>query len=193
MASKRKTWQEKLADKSGYPKVLTLQAGFPCYNALHKMGAEAGDPVVLVNPSDVTALMQQVPPGRVTTLVEICQWLAQKYQVKGCCTLTAGIFVMTAANAAEGARQESRDLGIPYWRTLKADGYLNEKFPGGLEGHKALLEAEGFSVVQKGKRYRVAGLRDALFSEFAEPPGDEVPRLVNSAPSTGLKNMPDRR
>ncbi len=37
------------------------------------MGAEAGDPVVLVNPSDVTALMRQVLPGRLTTLVEICR------------------------------------------------------------------------------------------------------------------------
>lgn len=35
MAAKRKTWQEKLADKPGYPKVIALQAGFPCYNAVH--------------------------------------------------------------------------------------------------------------------------------------------------------------
>lgn len=168
MTAKRKAWQEKLADKPGYPKVLTLQAGFPCYNALHKMGAEVGDPVVLVNPSDVIALMRQVPVGRLTTLVEICQWLARKYQVKGCCTLTAGIFVMTAANAVEEAKREGRDLGIPYWRTLKADGYLNEKFPGGLEAHKALLEAEGFTVVQKGKRYHVAGYQAVLFSDFED-------------------------
>jgi len=168
MTAKRKTWQEKLADKPGYPKVIALQAGFPCYNAVHKMGAEAGDPVVLVNPSDVTALMRQVPPGHLTTLSEICQWLARKYQAKGCCTLTAGIFVMTAANAVEEARAEGRELDIPYWRTLKADGSLNEKFPGGLEGHKALLEAEGFTVAQKGKRYYVAGYRDVLFSDFED-------------------------
>ena len=61
MTSKRKTWQEKLADRSGYPKVIPLQDGLPCYNAVHKMGAEVGDPVVLVNPSDVVALMRQVP------------------------------------------------------------------------------------------------------------------------------------
>lgn len=56
MTSRRKTWQEKLADKPAYPKVIALQAGFPCYNALHKMGVEVGDPVVLVNPSEVVAL-----------------------------------------------------------------------------------------------------------------------------------------
>jgi len=73
---------------------------------------------------------------------------------------------MTAANAVEEARQEGRELDIPYWRTLKADGYLNEKFPGGLEGHKALLEGEGFTVVQKGKRYFVPAYQDFLFRDF---------------------------
>ncbi len=73
---------------------------------------------------------------------------------------------MTAANAVEEARQEGRELDIPYWRTLKADGFLNEKFPGGLEGHKALLEAEGFTVAQKGKRYSVAGYQEFLFRDF---------------------------
>ena len=64
------------------------------------MGAQVGDPVLLVSPSDVTALMRQVPPGRSTTLSEICPWLPLKYQAKGCCMLTAGIFLTTTANAA---------------------------------------------------------------------------------------------
>ncbi len=113
MISKRKTWQEKLADKAGYPKIVTLQTNFPCYNAVHKMGAESGDPVVLVNPSDVIAMMRQVPPGNLITIVEICLYLAKKYRAAGCCTLTTGIFVLTAANAAEEAKQEGRDLKIP--------------------------------------------------------------------------------
>ena len=138
----------------------------PCYNPLRRIGAETGDSVVKANSSDVTALMRQVPPGRLTTLGEICNWIRRKYQVKGCCTLTAGIFVMTAANAVEEAKQEGLDLGIPYWRTLKADGSLNEKFPGSLAGHKKLLEEEGFTVVQKGKRYFVQAYQDFLFRNF---------------------------
>ena len=35
----KKTWQEKLEDKASLPKVLKLEKGFPCYNAVHKMGA----------------------------------------------------------------------------------------------------------------------------------------------------------
>ena len=42
-------------------------------------------------------------------------------------------------------------------KTLKAEGFLNEKYPGGIERHKELLETEGFKVVRKGKRYLVPG------------------------------------
>jgi alkylated DNA nucleotide flippase Atl1 len=168
MASRKKTWQEKLADKPGYPKRVSLETRFPCYNAVHKMGAEAGDQVVLVNPSQVVALMRQVPRGRLTTIVYICQNLARRHQAQGCCSLTAGIFIMTAANAAEEAMSEGRDLDIPYWRTLKADGYLNEKYPGGVQAHKMLLEEEGFTVARKGRRYYVAGHEAFLFHDFGD-------------------------
>lgn len=155
MGYKRKTWQEKLADKKNLPKILRLQKRFPCYNAVHAMGAEVGDDVVLVNPSDVVALMKQVPKGKLITLVDICRILAKKHGVDACCSLTAGIFVMTAANAAEEAAFQGKSLGIPYWRTLKADGSLNEKYPGGALAQKKLLEAEGFTILKKGKRYVV--------------------------------------
>lgn len=70
MKSRRKSWQEKLADKKGLPKVLKLEKRFPCYNAVHKMGAEAGDRIVLVNPNEVVELMGKVPYGRLATIVE---------------------------------------------------------------------------------------------------------------------------
>jgi hypothetical protein len=117
------------------------------------MGADAGDEVVLVNPSEVVDIMKQVPQGKLTTIVEICMKLARKHNTKGCCSLTTGIFIMTAANAVEEARQEGRVMDIPYWRTLKADGYLNPKYPGGQEAHRKLLEQEDYRVRQKGKKY----------------------------------------
>jgi hypothetical protein len=60
----KKTWQEKLGDKASLPKVLKLEKGFPCYNAVHKICAEAGEDIVLVNPSVVVETMKQVPKGR---------------------------------------------------------------------------------------------------------------------------------
>ena len=53
--------------------------------------------------------------------------------------MTAGIFISMAAWAS--FQRPERDT--PYWRTLKAGGELNEKYPGGIPAQRALLEAEG--------------------------------------------------
>jgi len=155
MGYKKKSWQEKLADKENLPKILKLQKHFPCYNAVHKMGAEAGDDIVLVNPSEIVAAMKQVSKGKVITLAGICKAIAKHHHVQACCSLTTGIFIMTAANAAEEATCEGKSLRIPYWRTLKADGSLNEKYPGGALAQKKLLEQEGVPVMKKGKKFVV--------------------------------------
>jgi hypothetical protein len=155
MSSRRKSWQEKLRDKKGLPKILKLEERFPCYNAVHKMGAEVGDKVVLVNPSEIVEEMKKVHKGRLITIVEICKKIAKKHKVKACCSLTTGIFIMTAANAAEEAAKEGKGLNIPYWRTLKTGGFLNEKYPGGTEAHKKSLEKEGFKIIQKGRKFVV--------------------------------------
>lgn len=131
------------------------------------MGLQPGDQIVLVNPSEVVQCMKQVPAGRLVTIGEICKHLAQKYRVKGCCSLTVGsIFIMIAAHAAEQAEAEDQDWQIPYWRTLKADGYLHPKFPGGVESHKRLLEQEGFRVVRVGQGGRVVDYPRDLFQEW---------------------------
>ena len=154
-----------MQDKPGYPKVLILEKRFPCYNTVHKMGSKVGDKVVLVNTSEVIPIMASIPQGKLITIREICQQIAHKHGVQGCCSLTTGIFTMTIANAVVEAKAKgevSSLTQIPYWRTLKADGYLNEKFPGGQEAHKALLQAEGFLVIARGKKYQVKDFENAL-------------------------------
>jgi 6-O-methylguanine DNA methyltransferase, DNA binding domain len=167
MTYKKKTWMEKLGDKKGLPKVMELEERFPCYNAVHKMGAEVGDSVVLVNPSEVVAIMKDVPEGKLITIVELCKAIAKKHGVQACCSLTTGIFIMTAANAVEESIKEDTYMHIPYWRTLKADGFLNDKYPGGAEAQKRLLEDEGFVVRQKGKRYFVLNYQDHLVNSLS--------------------------
>jgi len=73
---------------------------------------------------------------------------------------------MTAANAAEEAAKRGKNLNIPYWRTLKADGFLNEKYPGGAEAQKEKLENEGFTVIKKGKKYVVQNYQDFLVKQW---------------------------
>ncbi len=162
----KKTWFQKMQDKPGYPKVLILEERFPCYPAVHKLGADVGDEVVLVNPSEVFPLMASVPMGKVITLSEICLTLAKKHGVKGCCTLTAGIFTMTIANAVEELKSggDTSELSrMPWWRTLKMNGFLNEKYPGGQEAQKKLLELEGFTLISRGKKFQVADYEKAIF------------------------------
>jgi hypothetical protein len=106
--------------------------------------------------------MKQVPYGKLITIVEICKRIAKQHSVPACCSLTTGIFIMTAANAAEEANREAKSLDIPYWRTLKSGGFLNAKYPGGQEGHKRLLEQEGHKVIQKGKCFLVQDFQKYL-------------------------------
>jgi hypothetical protein len=51
--------------------------------------------------------------------------------------ITAGIFVSIAAWASY---QRSEDE-TPYWRTLKANGELNEKYPNGIEAQKGKIRS----------------------------------------------------
>jgi hypothetical protein len=45
---------------------------------------------------------------------------------------------------------------------VKTGGFLNEKYPGGTEAQKKLLEQEGHTVTQKGKKYAVQNYEKAL-------------------------------
>jgi len=159
---KKKSWKEKLEDKKNFPKILKFNPKFPCGKALEKMGAQRDDSVVLVQPREVVEIMNQVPKGKLITLYKICQKLAKKHNTKYCCTLTTGIFIMTTAHAAEEDKAEGKEKITPYWRTLKIGGYLNDKYPGGVETQKKLLEKEGFVILSKGKKYVVDNYENYL-------------------------------
>ncbi len=162
----KKTWLQKVKDSTTLPKIVILEKRLPCYNALSAMGITIGEPVVLVNASEIIPIMAKVPKGKLVTLKEICQKIAKTHKVKRCCSLTTGIFIMLIANAAEESianAEKSNLVKIPYWRTLKADGFLNEKYPGGLKNHKKLLEKEGLNIIARGKKYQVADFGKYLF------------------------------
>jgi hypothetical protein len=156
----RKSWREKLEDNKQFPKILKLEEGFPCWRALRKMGAESGDSVVLAPGREIFEFMKDVPEGRLQTLGILCSKLASRHGVDYCCTLTTGIYVNIAANA-------SIEIGehLPYWRTIKNDGSLNPKYPGGIENQKEKLEEEGFNIIKKGRtniRYIVMDYEEYL-------------------------------
>jgi alkylated DNA nucleotide flippase Atl1 len=151
---KRKSWSEKLKDNKGLPKVEKIT---------DKMSKRWGlGTVVIPAPMEVDEIMRKVPEGKLTTLNEIRAALAKRHGATIGCPITTGIFAWVAANAAEEQRQKGEKSITPYWRTLKVGGVINEKYPGGAEAQKKLLEKEGHKVVQKGKNYVVVNYEKSL-------------------------------
>src|SRR5208283_862625 len=143
----KKSWQEKLNNSKGYPKVEKISG---------RMAEKWGEgTLVIPAPAEVDQLMRKVPKGKLTTINEIRSALAAKHNATIGCPLTTGIFAWISAHAAEEQKQQGAKDFTPYWRTLKTGGFLNEKYPGGLEVQKQLLEQEGHVVVKRGKKYFV--------------------------------------
>jgi hypothetical protein len=146
--ARRKSWTEKLLDSKGLPKVEEIT---------DKMSKRWGTgTVVIPAPIEVDEIMKKVPEGKLTTINDIRTALAKKHSATIGCPITTGIFAWVAAYAAEEQGQKGEKKITPYWRTLKTGGEINEKYPGGVEAQKKLLEKEGHHVIQKGKKYLVA-------------------------------------
>jgi hypothetical protein len=150
----RSTWQEKLDQSKGLPKVV------PIGPTMSKQWGEGT--VVVPTPREVDSIMKTVPAGKLITIQEIRAIIAKRHGATIGCPLTTGIFAWIAANAAEDDFKSKRKDATPYWRTLKSGGYLNEKYPGGVSAHQVKLEAEGHRVIQRGKRFVVRDFERAL-------------------------------
>ncbi len=141
--AKKKSWSEKLHDSKGLPKVEKITG---------KMSKRWGTgTVVIPAPTEVDEIMRKVPEGKVTTINEIRAALAKRHGATIGCPITTGIFAWVAAHAAEEQREKGEKSIMPYWRTLKVGGVLNEKYPGGAEAQKKLLEKEDTRLYRKAK------------------------------------------
>lgn len=149
----RKSFNEKLQDSKDMPKIIDVTDP----KAISKFG---GSKMLIAPPLAYDEIMRKVPQGKVITADYLRNTLAKKHGADYTCQLTAGIFMNIAANASTERGTDE----IPYWRTLKKDGELNEKYPGGIDTQKRNLEAEGHIIIQKGKRYFVKDYADKLFT-----------------------------
>ena len=151
----KKDFNGMLHDSKDMPKFQTITD----QKSIEKYG---GDRMYFAPPIDYDRVMKQVPYGRVTTVGEIRDYFARESGADFTEPITAGIFVSIAAWASE---QRCEDK-TPYWRTLKANGELNPKYPGGVEAQKEKLEAEGHTVIRKGRtniKYYVKDYERVLF------------------------------
>lgn len=143
----KKSWCEKLNDAKDLPKIIKLNA-----EAQKRWG---GKTMVIPAPIEVDEIMKTVKKGKVLTINDIRSQLSKNHKVETACPITTGIFAWIASHAAEEERAAGKKRITPYWRTIKSTGELNEKYPGGIEAQRRMLEDEGHEIVQKGKKYRV--------------------------------------
>ena len=121
-----------------------------------------GNRMYFAPPIDYDRVMKRIPCGKLTTVGEIRDYFAKTSGADFTEPITAGIFVSIAAWAS----YQRTDDETPWWRTLKANGELNPKYPGGVEAQKARLETEGHTIITKGRtniRYFVKEYEKALF------------------------------
>ena len=121
-----------------------------------------GSKMYFAPPIDYDKVMKKIPYGKVITVGKIREYFAELSSADFTEPITAGIFVSIVAWASY---QRSEDE-TPYWRTLKANGELNAKYPNGIEAQKEKLEAEGHTIIQKGRknvRYYVKDYENSLF------------------------------
>lgn len=152
----KKDFNAMLRDGKDMPKIqiITDEASIKKYG---------GNRMYFAPPMDYDQVMRRVPLGKVITVGEIREYFAAQNGADFTEPITAGIFVSIAAWASH---QRSKDK-TPYWRTLRAGGELNPKYPGGVEEQKEMLEAEGHTVIQKGRtniKYYVKDYEKALFA-----------------------------
>ncbi len=152
----RKDFNAMLNDSKDMPKFQTITDE----KSIEKYG---GDRMYFAPPIDYDRVMRLVPHGKLLTVGIIREYFAKVSGADFTEPVTAGIFVSIVAWAAF----QRKDDKTPYWRTLKANGELNAKYPGGIETQKALLEKEGHTVIAKGRkniRYYVKDYENALFT-----------------------------
>ena len=138
-------------DKKDFNAMLHKDAGMPKTQiitdeaSIQKYG---GNRMYFAPPLAYDRIMKTIPYGKVVTVGEIRAYLARTNGADFTDPITAGIFVSIAAWASF----QRTGNETPYWRTLKAGGELNPKYPGGIEAQKEKLEAEGHTIIQKGRK-----------------------------------------
>jgi hypothetical protein len=141
-----KTWRQKLeADHPSHGKIVQVPPRMQ-----KRLGTGT---MVIPRPLDVDAMMRKARKGKLITQSQIRAGVAELADADCACPLVTGIFVRIAAEAAEEDRRAGKKRITPYWRTIKDDGKLNPKLPGGVRAQAAKLREEGFTIIApRGKQ-----------------------------------------
>ena len=139
MPKTRKTWRQKLEEEHPeHGKVVDIPP---------KMQNRFGTGKMLIpKPMDINALINKISKGKLVTVTQIREKLAKDARANCSCPMTTGIFLRIVAEVAEEDLRGEKRKVTPYWRVIKADGSLNEKFPDGAQAQAAHLKKEGHGI-----------------------------------------------
>ena len=110
--------------------------------------------MLLPSPATVAALIEEIPPNKLTTTELLRQKLTDRFNVQGTCPVTT-------QKALQAIAHDSSN-NVAYWRVINANGQLVARYPGGVEGHAALLRQEGYTIDTKGKVPKVKEFKESL-------------------------------
>ena len=110
--------------------------------------------MLLPSPATVAALIKEIPANKLITTELLRQKLTAQFNVQGTCPVTTQKALQAIAN--------NSSKNVAYWRIVNKNGGLIAKFPGGVEGHAALLRQEGYTIDTKGKIPKVKEFRESL-------------------------------
>ncbi len=167
----KKSFNDKLHDSRDLPKIVEISD--PKSNHTH-----GSTRLLIAPPMAYDRIMRTIPFGYVLPSDRLRYHLAVMYGADSTCPLTAGLFISIAARASAERNADE----TPYWRTLKKDGELNEKYPEGIDGQRRRLEAEGHTIVQRGKRFFVKDYQHKVFPLNAD---GEKPQATKQADQNG--------
>lgn len=150
--AKGKTWRQKLEQVHvNHGKVVAVPP--------HMQKRFGTGTMVIPRPLDVDAMMRKPKKGKLITQSQIREEMAKASKADSACPLTTGMFIRIAAEAAEEDLRAGKKRITPYWRTIKDDGKLYEKFPGGARAQAAKLRREGFTI-QPGRGSQPPRVKD---------------------------------
>ena len=149
MPRRRKTWREKFEARKE-PEIVDDPRG--------------RGKMLIPTPRLIDSLIRKVPRGRLVTVDRIRERLAEDFHVDLTCPLATGWFIRIVAEAAEEERKTGATDITPYWRVIRRDGSLIEKFPGGGRRQASLLRGEGHTIQRARNTLRVKDYERSLIT-----------------------------
>jgi alkylated DNA nucleotide flippase Atl1 len=137
----RTPWSEKV-NRPAEPKIVHIKPGWGQWQ--RQFG---GGTMLIATPRHIQKLMEKARKGRLLTIGQIRERLAKDFGTTTTCPLTTGIFARIVAEAANEELESGKLRVTPFWRLIRDDGTLMEKFPGGAAEQAKLLRREGHTIV----------------------------------------------